>query len=69
MSDGIAVEASGVVYVVDGSNHRIQKFTPDGTFLGKFGSPGSGPGQFNCPEDVIVAGGTVYVVDNGNARV
>ena len=29
---GVAVDASGNVYVVDKKNHRIQKFGSDGTF-------------------------------------
>ena len=33
------------VYVADGSNHRIQYFTPAGSYLGKWGSYGSGNGQ------------------------
>ena len=30
---GIVVDAEGSVYVVDTSNHRIQKFTSEGEFL------------------------------------
>src|SRR5207248_1887940 len=34
---GVAVDASGNVYVADGGNHRIQKFSANGTFLTKWG--------------------------------
>ena len=34
---GVAVNKEGNVYVTDG-NHRIQKFTSDGTFIIKWGS-------------------------------
>ena len=40
--DGVAVDAAGFVYVSDRDNHRIQKFTSDGTFLAEWGSLGSG---------------------------
>ncbi|XP_011402751.1 PREDICTED: E3 ubiquitin-protein ligase TRIM71-like [Amphimedon queenslandica] len=42
----IAIDSQGLVYVTDRENHRIQKFSPDGTFVAQFGTEGSGPGQF-----------------------
>jgi DNA-binding beta-propeller fold protein YncE len=35
--DGVAVDSSGDFYVVDSSNHRVQKFDPEGHFLLTFG--------------------------------
>ncbi|WP_172673712.1 hypothetical protein [Methanogenium cariaci] len=63
---GVAVDTSGTVYVADTNNHRIQKFTSNGTFVTKWQSIGSGiGGEFqSLPYDVAVdASGTVYVVD------
>jgi hypothetical protein len=37
------------VFAADLCNHRIQIFTEDGTFIGKFGKNGNGPGEFNNP--------------------
>ena len=55
--EGIAVDnggfsaSEGDVYVVDAGNHRVQKFSPEGTFLLMFG------GQVNVSSaDVCVAG-------------
>ena len=49
---------------------RIQKFSPDGTFLTKWGSCGSGNGQFYYPYGVAVDGsGNVYVADTDNYRI
>ena len=51
-------------------NHRVQKFTSDGTFLTQWGSGGSGPGQFDWPRGIAVDGsGNVYVADTCNHRV
>ena len=44
--------------------------TPPGTFLTKWGSFGSGDGQFNEPDGVAIdASGNVYVADTGNNRI
>ena len=68
---GVAVSpVNGNVYVVDHDLHRVQYFTPDGSFLGKWGEEGSGDGDFRHPEHAMVASnGRVYVVDAGNDRV
>jgi tripartite motif-containing protein 71 len=73
----VATAPDGTVYVADsnttswvGGNHRVQRFSASGTFLGTWGSQGSGDGQFSNPSDVAVApDGTVYVADTGNRRI
>jgi hypothetical protein len=63
-------EAAGNLYVVDSWNNRIQKFSPDGSFLMLWGSGGSGSGQFNRPSGIAMdAAGNVYVADTGNSRI
>lgn len=67
---GLAVDGSGVVYVADSLNNRVQRFSPDGTLLGQFGSAGSADGQFQSPFDVAIGPtGDVFVVDRNNHRV
>lgn len=67
---GIATDTAGNVYVLDGGNARVQKFSSTGTFLTKWGSAGAGDGQFNNPYAVDVdAAGNVYVVDADNHRI
>ncbi len=71
---GVAVDASGNVYVAEGANNLIRKITPAGvvtTFAGS-GAKGSSNGtgtaaSFYDPEGIAIdALGNVYVSDSGN---
>src|SRR4030042_1223850 len=67
---GVAVDASGNVYVADTYNDRIQKFSSSGTYMTQWGTYGSSNGQFNWPSGVAVdASGYVYVADTYNNRI
>jgi DNA-binding beta-propeller fold protein YncE len=58
------------VYVVDYMNIRIQKFNDDGSFISKWGSEGTGDGQFGVPHGIEVdSSGHVYVADMNNCNV
>src|SRR5262245_1852649 len=61
---GVALDATGNVYVVDTQNHRVQEFTSTGGFIRLWGSQGNGDGQFQYPLGIAVApNGNVYVTD------
>lgn len=68
--EGIALDQSGNVYVVDYGNSRVQKFTSTGTFVRQWGTYGTDPGQFRDPFEIAVDGtGNVYVADSSNDRI
>ena len=67
---GVAVGASGNVYVADTANFRIQKFDSNGNFISKWGVFGGGDGEFYYPYAVATdASGNVYVADAFNYRI
>ncbi len=58
------------IYVADLDNDRIQKFDANGTFLLKWGTNGSGNGQFNKPYGVAIDSlNNIYVADKDNDRI
>jgi tripartite motif-containing protein 71 len=66
----LALDAQGNVYVADSGNHRIQKLSPTGQPLSRWGSKGSGRGQLATPLGVAIdAQGNIYVADSGNHRI
>jgi hypothetical protein len=56
--------------VADTSNNRIQKFDSSGNFITKWGSYGTGNGQFKLSWGVAIdSSGNVYVSDLSNNRI
>jgi sugar lactone lactonase YvrE len=67
---GVAVDGEGNLFVVDFGGNFVQKFSPGGQALERFGQKGSGPGQFSGPMDVVLDNqGNIYVADTNNQRV
>ena len=76
---GIAIDASGNIYVADTGNYAIRKITKSGiitTVAGNGASGFAGDGgpaagaRFDLPSDVAVdVFGNIYVADSGNNRV
>ena len=64
LPSGIAVDASGYVYVADQSNACIQKFSRTGKFLKKIGT-----GMFTSVSGIEVAGSRIYALDPLENRV
>jgi DNA-binding beta-propeller fold protein YncE len=66
----LAIDTSGNIFVVDEGNNRIQKFDSNGNFITKWGTEGTGNGQFDEPTGIAIdSSGNVYVVDRGNSRI
>ena len=74
---GIAIDASGNVYISDSYNHRIRKISPSGivsTFAGSgvagFSNGTGNTAQFNFPSGLFCDGsGNIYVADTQNNRI
>jgi tripartite motif-containing protein 71 len=68
---GVAVDGSGRVYVVNQSTSNLMVFTSSGTYVTSWGGQAHfGDGQFQGPVGVAVDGsGNVYVADTNNHRI
>jgi YD repeat-containing protein len=66
---GIAIGASGYVWVADSANNRVERFK-SGKAKGEFGTEGSGDDEFVKPWGIAVSSsGNVFVSDTGNNRI
>ncbi|NDB96522.1 MAG: hypothetical protein EBZ78_10260 [Verrucomicrobia bacterium] len=64
---GIAVDATGNIYISSYQDKEIRKFDKNYNFLKRFGTAGTGNGQFNGPLELAVgANNRLYVVDHEN---
>jgi DNA-binding beta-propeller fold protein YncE len=60
----LTVDRQGNLYVNDAFNFRIQKFSPQGKFLQRFGTAGNTLGSLARPKGVAIdSGNNLYVVD------
>ena len=62
---------TGDIYISDGyGNSRVHKYDPKGRHLFSWGEPGTDPGCFNLPHNIVTdSEGLVYVADRENHRV
>jgi RHS repeat-associated protein len=67
--DGVAIDASGNVWVVDEVNNRLEEFNEKGEFLHQYGTKGTGNGQLSQPVGIVYDNGNLYVTEATNERV
>lgn len=70
LPQGIALDRSGNLYVVDYGTSKVSVFSKAGIFQRSWGGKGTGRGQFNVPRGIAVdRTDRVYVADSFNHRV
>lgn len=67
----IAIDQNECIYVLDGYNYRVQKFSSDGKFLFSFGKgKGEAPGEFIRPKTIAIdSQKQLYVTDVRQLRI
>lgn len=67
----VAWDSDDNIYISDGYiNSRVAKYDKDGNWVGSFGEPGSGRGQFNTLHSLAIDNqDRIYVADRGNVRI
>ncbi len=68
---GVDIAPNGTIYVTDANNDRIVVLGSDGSWIGSFGTSGTGDGQFLFPRGVAVdpLDGTLWVSDSNRNDV
>jgi sugar lactone lactonase YvrE len=70
----VVIASNGDIFVADGhggnTNHRVVKFSKDGTFVKAWGKKGSAPGEFDTLHAMVIdSRDRIYVADRGNKRI
>lgn len=66
---GIAVDEDGNIYVLDDGDYHVHVFDHSGTHVRTLGRKGQGPGEFQDPTAIAVAGDRLVVSDGGTKRL
>lgn len=67
---GIAVNATGRMYVADAQDSQIRAFSPEGGLLARIGRAGAGPLEFKRLSGIgFSPDGLLWIRDEGNARM
>lgn len=66
----VAFDSEDNVYVADGGNFRVVKYSSKGEIVQSFGEEGAGDGQFNFPHSLVIDGqNRLLVADRENRRI
>ena len=66
----IRVADDGTIYVSSAADHHIKILNEQGQLIGKIGSDGDGPNQFEFPQDLAIdSSNRLLITDDGNSRV
>src|SRR5688572_22562302 len=65
----IAADSAGNVYVLDGENHKVQKFTTDGTFVKEWSIQRSKMSEVVPTAIAADSAGNVFVLNHGTETV
>lgn len=66
---GVAVDATGRIYVAEAAQNMILVYDRDGSFMGQIGRKGEGPGEFRWLEAVAVNGTELFAADRQNVSI
>lgn len=63
-------DSLGRLYFSDGyGNARVHCFSPEGALLFSWGEPGTDPGQFQLPHNILCHEDKIYIADRQNDRI
>jgi sugar lactone lactonase YvrE len=67
----VAWDSSDNIYITDGYvNSRVARYDAEGNWLGSFGEPGTGPGQYNTLHSIVVDNqDRLWIADRNNRRI
>jgi DNA-binding beta-propeller fold protein YncE len=65
----VATDAAGNFYISDHTNSRVQKLSPNGSYMATIGTRGRKNGQLLRPNAIVVSGNSLLITDTDNNRI
>jgi ABC-type multidrug transport system ATPase subunit len=65
----LALAEDGTLFIIEYKAGRLTKLSARGELLGRYGTAGTGMGEFKTPWGVAARGSRVYIADTGNRRI
>jgi len=67
----VAWDSKDNIYITDGYvNSRVARYDVNGDWLGSFGEPGTGPGQYNTLHSIVIDNqDRLWIADRNNRRI
>ena len=65
----VTLSREGTLFVADAQANEVRLFSLDGAYVGAFGGPGQGPGEFGDLYSLGWLADTLAAMDPGNARI
>jgi hypothetical protein len=66
---GLAVATDGSMFVTDEQASTVREYSAAGKYVRSFGKRGSGPGELQGPDAVVLSGGRLFVRDTRSGRI
>jgi len=65
----VVIDSKDNVYILEGSESKVHKYSENGEYLTTFGRKGNGPGEFVHSYSILLKNDTIYIPNNRSGKL